>query len=219
MPIEAVDFLPAGLQFDDPDESVVLPLRRPPAPMPYSQPIQRPAIQNYSSPPIPRYTPPSGRVSYGPSPVQQQPGLDAPLDEGAWRQDQRYKQTAQSMADRGRHIQAGQYLDQKLGQLGPNDPERSVYNYLKALHTYSGDMSNLIAQNRPRQRPMLPMEEPMEDQLRKGYTPSNQEANWTGEGGMNRPITGTNAPAPGTRVGGYVFMGGNPRDKNNWQQR
>ena len=213
MPFEPVDRLPGGLFLDD-DESVVMPIRRPPPPMPSSERLP----QRYASPPMRRFVPP-GRVSYGPSPVQEQPGLDAPLDEGAWRQNQRYKQTAQSMADRGRHIQAGQYLDLKLGQLGPNDPERSVYNYLKSLHQYSGDMDRLIAQNRPRQRQPLPMEEPMEDQLRKGYIPADQEANWTGTGGQNRQINSTNAPAPGTRVGGYVFMGGNPRDKNNWQQR
>jgi hypothetical protein len=208
MPFEPIDYLPHGLQFDDPDESVVMPIRRPPAPMPYSQPIQRR---------MPAQAP--GRVSYGPSPVQEQPGLDAPLNEGAWNNMQRQKQFAQGMIDRGRHMQAGQYLNQKLGQLGPNDPERSVYNYLKALHTYSGDMDRLIAQNRPRQRPMLPSEEPMEDQLRKGYIPSDQEANWTGQGGGNRPVSGTNTLRPGMTVGGYTYMGGNYRDKNNWKQR
>jgi len=212
MPFEFIDRLPAGLQFDDPDESVVMPLRRPPAPVPgYTPPIQR------RLPPTPPAPP--GRVSYGPSPVQDQPGLDAPLNEGAWNNMQRQKQFAQGLVDRSKHMEAGQYLAQKLRMLGPNDPERSVYNYLQALHNYSGDMDRLIAQNRPRQRPLLPMEEPYEDQVRKGYIPSDQEANWTGEGGMNRPITSTNAPAVGTRVGGWVFMGGNPRDKRNWQQR
>jgi len=208
MPFSPIDRLPAGLVFDDPDESVIMPIRRPPAPMPYSQPVQRR---------VPAQAP--GRVSYGPSPVQEQPGLDAPLNEGAWSDMQRQKQFAQGLVDRGRHLQAGDYLAKKLGQLAPNDPERSVYNYLKALHTYSGDMDRLIAQNRPRPRPMLPMEEPMEDQLRKGYVPANQEANWTGEGGFNTPVNRANAPSPGTRVGSYVFLGGNPRDKNNWQQR